>query len=121
MCGDIARFEAVLKPDSSCWSITWQKRTGKVIEIIDTSTEKYSGSTNRKLVIQSVCKEDEGEYQVLLSQSNGNGYFKCEHTLCLHVLGGILFVQIKAFINQTKDTYQIYSKIYINFRVANFK
>lgn len=99
MCGDIARFEAVLKPDSSCWSITWQKRTGKVIEIIDTSKTKYSGSTNRKLVIKSVFKEDEGEYQVLLShKSNGNEYLKCGHTICLHVLGGILFVQIKAFI-----------------------
>lgn len=98
MCGDIARFEAVLKPDSSFWSITWQKRRGKVTETIDTSTEKYSGSTNRKLVIPSVRKEDDGEYQVLLShESNGNGYLKCGNTICLHVFGGtcILFVKIK--------------------------
>lgn len=50
-------------------------------------------------VIQSVRKEDEGEYQVFLShESNVNGYLKCGNTICLHVLGGILFVQIKAFI-----------------------
>lgn len=99
MCGDLAQFIAVLKPYSTCWSITWQKRRGKVIEIIDTSTEKYSGSTNRKLVIQSVCKEDEGEYRVLLShKSNGNGYIRCGYTICLHVFGGIQFVEIKDFM-----------------------
>lgn len=97
--GDSARFEAVLKPDSSCWSITWQKRRGNITETIDASTKKFSGSTNRKLVIQSVCKEDEGEYQVLLShESNGNGYLKYGHTICLRVVGGILFAEIKTFI-----------------------
>lgn len=95
LCGDLARFVAVLKPDSSCWSITWQKRRGNVTEIIDTSTNKYSGSTNRKLVIQSVCKDDGGEYQVLLAhESNGNRYLKCGNTMYLHVFGGIPFVEI---------------------------
>lgn len=99
MCGDLARFVAVLKPDSSCWSITWKKRRGKVTETIDTSRKKYSGSTNRKLVIQSVCKEDEGEYQIVLShKSNGDRYSKCGNTICLHVLGGIPFVEIKDFM-----------------------
>lgn len=95
MCGDIARFVAVLKPDSSCWSIIWQKRRGNVTKTIDTSTKKYSGSTNRKLVIKSVCKKDEGEYQVLLAhESNGDRYLKCGNTICLHVFGGIPFVEI---------------------------
>nr|XP_034321578.1 uncharacterized protein LOC105323062 [Crassostrea gigas] len=93
LCGDLARFVAVLKPDSSCWSITWQKRRGKVTETIDTSTKMFSGSTNRKLVIQSVCKEDEGEYQVLLShESNQNGYLKCGNTICLHVFGEVPYL-----------------------------
>lgn len=93
ICGDPARFVAVLKPDSSCWSIIWQKRRGKVTKTIDTSTKKYSGSTNRKLVIKSVCKKDEGEYQVLLAhKSNGDRYLECGNTICLHVFGEVPYL-----------------------------
>lgn len=90
ICGELTQLEAVLKPDSSCWSIKWQKRRGKNIQMIDKSEKKYSGSTNRKLVIQSVCKEDEGEYLVLVShESNGKGYLICGSTFCLRVFGDL--------------------------------
>lgn len=76
------------KADSSCWSIIWHRRRGDDIKCIDTSVEKYSGSTKRKLVINSICKEDEGEYQALLSfESNGPDY-KSRNTIRLHVIGG---------------------------------
>lgn len=91
LCGGTARFEADVKNvESSCWSITWQKRRGGVIKCIDTNMEKYSGSTKKKLVIRSVCKEDEGEYQAVLSfESNGPEY-KSRNIIRLHAIGGIL-------------------------------
>lgn len=76
----------------TCWSITWQKRNGNVITCIDTDLdkEKYNGSTKRKLVIQSVCKKDEGEYQAVLSfESNGPEY-KSKNTIRLHAIEGKL-------------------------------
>lgn len=94
--GNIARFEAVIKNvGSNQWSLTWQKRRGNFIEIIDKSREKYSGSTNKKLVIQNVCKGDEGEYYAFLKQDiNGNDYTKSRNTIQLNVLEGtcIFFV-----------------------------
>lgn len=91
MWGDTAHFEAdVKKADSSCWSITWHRRRGDDIKCIDTSVEKYSGSTTRKLVIKNVCKEDEGEYQVLLSFESKGPDYKSRNAIRLHVIGGIL-------------------------------
>nr|XP_034330978.1 antiviral innate immune response receptor RIG-I-like [Crassostrea gigas] len=86
-CGETALFEAdVENVKSSSWTITWQKRKGDVIKCIDTSMEKYWGSTKKKLVIKSVCKEDEGDYQAVLSfESNGPDY-KSKNTIRLYVL-----------------------------------
>lgn len=106
-CGETALFEAnVEKVKSSSWSITWHKRRGKVIECIDTNMKKYSDSTKTKLVIKSVCKEDEGEYQAVLSfESNGPDY-KSKNTIPLYVLKGKLqeakFIRVNIF----------YAKIY---------
>lgn len=91
-CGDSASFEAEIKPENiGDWLITWRKRIGNDIRCIDTSMEKCRGSTTRKLVIQSVCKEDQGEYRAILSRSsNGNEYRQSKNTICLRVLGGIM-------------------------------
>lgn len=88
ICGGTARFEADVKNvESSCWSITWHKHRRDVIKCIETTMQKYSGSTKKTLVIQSVCKEDEGEYQAVLSlESNGPDY-KSRNTIRLHVIG----------------------------------
>lgn len=88
-CGETAIFEAnVEMVKSSNWNIAWYKRKGNVSECIDTSTEKYWGSTKTKLVIKSVCKEDEGEYQAVLSfESNGPDY-RSKNTIRLYVLEG---------------------------------
>lgn len=89
MGGDTAYFEAdVKKADSSCWSITWHRRRGDDIKCIDTTVEKYSGSTKRTLVINDVCKEDEGEYQALLSFESKGPDYKSRNTIRLHVIGG---------------------------------
>lgn len=54
--------------------------------------EKYSGSNNRKLVIQNVCKEDEGEYCAFLSGDlNGSEYENIRrNSICLHIVGGTI-------------------------------
>lgn len=84
---------------SSSWTITWQKRKGIVIELIDTGMKKYWGSTKRTLVIKSVCKEDEGEYQAVLSfKSNGPDY-KSKNTIRLYVFGGKH--QVATFLKNT--------------------
>lgn len=87
--GDTAQFEAdVKKVESSCWSIRWQKRIGLDIKCLDTNTEKYNGSTKKKIVINSVCKEDEGEYQACLSLESNGPEYKSRNTIRLHVIGG---------------------------------
>lgn len=90
MCGCTARFEANTKNvDFSCWQFTWQNRTGNSIKCIDTNQEKYKGSTNIILLIQNVSKEDEGEYQAVLSREvNGTEYKISSNSVYLHALGG---------------------------------
>lgn len=102
MCEGTAHFEIVVKKvDLSRWSIQWQKRRGMLTEHIDIRREKYSGSTYEHLVIQSVCKEDEGEYQAVISKElKGN---ECKRILsnriCLHVLGGTIIIIIIIIIS----------------------
>lgn len=90
--GRAARFEAnVRNADLSCWQITWEleKHTEAGKQCIDTRTEKYSDSTKEILNIKSVCLEDEGKYQAVLSQkSHGNDYKVSSNSICLHVLKG---------------------------------
>lgn len=91
MCGGTARFEANAKNvDFSFWQFTWQKRTGNSKECFDTNQEKYKGSSNNILLIQNVSKEDEGEYQAVISrEANGVMYRISSNTVYLHTLGGI--------------------------------
>lgn len=104
ICGRTAQIEAEVKKfESSCWSITWRKRRGNVIKCIDTDMEKYSGSSKTTLVIHSVCKEDEGEYQAVLSPELNGPEYKSRNTIRLHAVGG-------KFIN--KKTQSIIEKGY---------
>lgn len=103
ICGNSVKFKAIVDQsvDQSLfpvWSITWQKRRGENIRCIDISDEKYSGSTNSKLLIRSACKRDEGEYSAFLSiESNGKKYKLESNTISLLVVGGMaLFLIIKA-------------------------
>lgn len=96
ICGGTAQIEAeVRNVKSSFWSITWQKRRGNVINCIDTNMEKYSGSSKKKLIIKSVCKEDEGEYQAVLSLESNGPEYKSRNIIRLHATGGKLVNKIK--------------------------
>lgn len=96
VCGDTARFEANARNvDFSCWQLIWQKRSANSTECIDTNQEKYKGSSNSILLIQNVSKEDEGEYQAVLSrESNGTEYKISSNTVYLHALGGSSIVSL---------------------------
>lgn len=90
VCGDSARFDAEVKrAQLSEWSITWQKKIDDISRKIDTSDKKYKGSTRRQLVIQSVCKDDEAEYQAILS--NGSKLNITSNSIYLQTLGGIFY------------------------------
>lgn len=73
VCGEKTCCEADFEQEERPhWSISWQRVKGSVKNLIDISQEKYKNSTRTQLVIHSVCKEDEGEYQAVLSrESNG--------------------------------------------------
>ncbi|XP_052708658.1 uncharacterized protein LOC128183596 [Crassostrea angulata] len=105
--GEKTCFEADLKHTEihvSHWSISWQRVRGSVINQIDISKEKYSDSTRTKLVIHSVSKDDQGEYQaVLASESNGNKRKIESNAIFLHVIGG----------NIPKATISTESKVYL--------
>nr|XP_034318682.1 uncharacterized protein LOC105324463 isoform X2 [Crassostrea gigas] len=86
ICGDTAEFKAEVKrAEKFSFPIKWQRRRGQFVEIIDTTLEKYSGSTDTRLIIPSVCKEDALEYQASLS--DGNNHTLYSNTINLHVLG----------------------------------
>lgn len=91
ICGDTAEFKAEVKQaESFSFSKNWQRRRGRFVEIIDTTLEKYRGSTNTKLVIPSACKEDAWEYQASLSDENNHMFLS--NAINLHVLGGMVRV-----------------------------
>lgn len=96
ICGDSVEFQAnVDQPVFPVWSIKWQKRRGENIRCIDISKEKYSGSTNSKLLIRSACKEDEGEYSAILSRESNRKNYTGSNTISLLVIGGMMFLLIK--------------------------
>lgn len=100
VCGCAANFKAdVIKIYLSCWLIKWHKLSGLITDIINTSNEKYTGSTDTQLVIQSVCREDGGKYQAVMSQeSKGIEDRLSSNIICLHVVEDILFFKLYIYI-----------------------
>lgn len=93
LCGDAAIFNTVVSPEhANGWSVTWQKLEGLTCIHINTRTEKYTGSTDQKLVIHSVCTEDEGEYRAILSRFTN---IVLSNSIFLQVIGGILLTSFR--------------------------
>lgn len=88
LCGEAAHFDAeVEQREISNWSVTWHKQTGDITTNINTRDEKYNGSTDRRLFIHSVCKDDEAEYLAVIS----NGDNSCmSNVIYLRAIGGII-------------------------------
>lgn len=67
-CGETAQFDAEIKTTgTSNWCVTWEKKTGDTIAVINVRNQKFKGSTTRRLFIHSVCKNDEAEYRAVIS------------------------------------------------------
>lgn len=90
-CGGTAHFELeVAQEDLLYWSVTWQKVKGGVTERIDTNNMRYCDSSDSRLVIHPVCKEDKGNYQAVLSRiSNGKTIKIISNEIFLQTFGGI--------------------------------
>lgn len=108
ICGDTVEFKAEVKQADSFFSpIKWQRRKGQFVEIIDTTLEKYSGSTDTRLIIPSVCKEDALVYQASLSDGNNQTLYS--NAINLHVLGGMLLLLVRHILVLKISTYQLAS------------
>lgn len=81
-------------------SVTWKKLIKNESTPIDRSSKKFWGKTNKEIFIESVCKEDEGEYQAVLSfEEDGIGRTKESNVIFLHVVGGMIVLKQKIKIN----------------------
>lgn len=96
LCGDTVVFEAeVTNADPSCWSLTWEKTREHITESIDINKENYKGSTDRRLVITSVSKEDEWRYQAVLSRNTeGRNQTILSNKILLLTFGGISYFTV---------------------------
>lgn len=80
---------AKVKPtDLSGWSIKWQRIKNLIAEEIDTNREKFRGSNDKQLVIHSMCEEDEGKYQAVLTRDTGGKYQLISRTVFLQITKG---------------------------------
>lgn len=71
--------------------VSWEKKIdGPASKHIDINCGKYKGSTSRQLNIHSVCKEDEGEYQAVITINMDHKIFS--NIGVLQTQGGMLFV-----------------------------
>lgn len=110
----MAQFDAEVKQtEYSNWPVTWQKKTGDITADIKTRDGKFNESTNRRLLIHSVCKDDEAKYQAVIS--NGNNNYISSNAIYLHVHGGIILLCriYVGFSLLTGQTTTYCSKIYL--------
>lgn len=87
-CGATAFFEANIKLEQDVHlSVSWEKVGRLVRTQINIDDKKYWGSNDTRLIINNVCKEDEGRYQAVISLNQDVKIFSNE--VHLHLTGGI--------------------------------
>lgn len=75
-------------------SVSWKKLIKNESTPIDTSNTKFWGKTKKELFIESVCKEDEGEYLAVLSfEEDRIGTTIKSNVICLRVVGGMIVLK----------------------------
>ncbi|XP_062568551.1 uncharacterized protein LOC134230727 [Saccostrea cucullata] len=106
--------DAVMDIASECESndINWKKKVGAIVHEINITTEKYQGSSNKKLIIRRVTHEDEGEYQAIMQKSRH--IFVQSNQIDLKVLGNVHIPKYKGSFLKDQS-----SKLVIN--DANFE
>lgn len=94
VCGSTARFEAVVQGKQfSNLAVIWQKLCRDKSKQIEKGNQKFWGRTNEELVIESVCKEDEGTYQAVLSIEEGRIRKTIQsNVIFLQVVGGMMLL-----------------------------
>lgn len=91
LCGTTAQFKAFMNPENlKGWSLEWQKIVGLTHLPINSSTDKYIGTTDEVLFIQSVCKGDEGGYRAILKRGSKAQRLVLSNVIFLQATGGIL-------------------------------
>ncbi|XP_062583219.1 uncharacterized protein LOC134244987 [Saccostrea cucullata] len=83
--------DAEMEIASECESnniIYWRKKVGAIVHEINRTTEKYQGSSNKKLIIRRVTREDEGGYQAIMQTKSCQKYIH-SNQIDLKVLGNI--------------------------------
>lgn len=84
--GECTRLIADVKPaDLSGWSLKWLRIKNFITEEIDTNREKFRGSNDRQLVIHSMCEDDKGKYQAVLTSDSCGKYKIISGTVCLRI------------------------------------
>lgn len=98
--GECTRLIADVTPtDLFGWSLKWQRVKNLKTEKIDINREKFRGSNERQLVIHSMCEEDGGNYQAVLTRDTGGKYQIISSTVCLPITEGKLnSTEIATFI-----------------------
>lgn len=94
VCGSTAHFQATVKERKvSYLSVNWHKSIKNETTPIEKSNKKFWGKTNKELFIESVCKEDEGEYHAELSiEEDRKGTTIKSNVISLHVVGGMILL-----------------------------
>lgn len=86
-CGKTAQFEADVKQTKiSKRPVTWQKNNTGARNMTDVRGRKYSGSHNRQLLVNSVCKKDEGKYKAINTLTNCNNRLPTRKGTCVVAL-----------------------------------
>lgn len=84
-------------------SVIWLKKSQDKSAQIFKCNKKFWGKTNKELFIEYVCKEDEGEYQALLSIEEDRTRKTIQsNVIYLHVVGGmnpLINIYLKQVIN----------------------
>lgn len=68
----------------------WNKKNGDIFKYIDLSKNKYNKSIDREFIIQFVCSEDEGVYQVYFV--NGSNVKVDGNVFFLEIMGGNVLI-----------------------------
>ncbi|XP_056016974.1 titin-like [Ostrea edulis] len=121
MCGSTAIFRAEIEfgsldPDSTCWSLEWQHRSGIRTNHLDIKTDKFSGSSHHRLVIPNVSRDDKGTYIAVISYELSSDFKFHSHSnpIKLKATGDVPNLEIKDVTSGTDGVV-----IHANYSVSN--
>lgn len=107
MCGSTAIFTAEIEfgsldPDSTCWSLEWQHRSGIKTNHLDIKSDQFSGSSHHQLVIPNVSRNDQGTYMAVISYRLSSDFEFHSHSnpIYLEATGGLSYIIDKNILKE---------------------